>query len=460
MDRFPPLPTANASLPMADYVAVALCEALLECDDARRTEALEALLRRDPPLLLWSIVRSGQWQDAPPDGIAEVAAWLSDCLLDVLRWPDEAFPGIAPKENAPTATARLGRLAGQRCSQAQAAQQFAAGDAGYLRAMLAGAGEWLADDVSASFQADQMAFPKWLAEFERLSPGQAIGISGEASDIGKAVERAWTSMPLEGRGGAMLRKLAGRLRRLRELETEFSAALEREKLDALKELAYGASHEINNPLANISTRAQTLLRDETDPERRKKLATINSQAFRAHEMIADMMLFARPPQLEPEPLDLQDVVSDVLAELAEDAAEQGTRLNFRAADQPPASLVIAADGGQLRVALKAVVQNSLEAIGVGGRVEIALQEPEPHNGRPHAGNLIRIVVTDTGPGLTPEVRRHLFDPFYCGREAGRGLGLGLSKAWRIVTAHGGRIEVESEPGRGATFALCLPHRPD
>ena len=71
---------------------------------------------------------------------------------------------------------------------------------------------------------------------------------------------------------------------------DFEQRLEREKLEALKELAYGASHEINNPLANIAARAQTLLDDEIDPERRRKLLAIHRQALRAHEMIADLML--------------------------------------------------------------------------------------------------------------------------------------------------------------------------
>ena len=67
-----------------------------------------------------------------------------------------------------------------------------------------------------------------------------------------------------------------------------------------------------------------------------------------------------------------------------------------------------------------------------------------------------IRVTDDGPGITPEERRHIFDPFYSARQAGRGLGLGLSKCWRIVTNHGGRIEVESRPGQGTTFVITLP----
>ena len=67
-----------------------------------------------------------------------------------------------------------------------------------------------------------------------------------------------------------------------------------------------------------------------------------------------------------------------------------------------------------------------------------------------------VLVADDGPGIKPEERRHLFDPFYSARQAGRGLGFGLSKAWRIVTGHGGSIEVESEPGEGAVFVIKLP----
>jgi signal transduction histidine kinase len=86
-----------------------------------------------------------------------------------------------------------------------------------------------------------------------------------------------------------------KLARLQELEQRFDDAVERAKLEAMKELAYGAGHEINNPLANIATRAQTLLHEETDPEKRRKLAAINAQAFRAHEMIADIALATTVP---------------------------------------------------------------------------------------------------------------------------------------------------------------------
>src|SRR5437867_12492917 len=115
---------------------------------------------------------------------------------------------------------------------------------------------------------------------------------------------------------------------------DFAAALEAAKLQALYNFAYGLSHEINNPLANIATRAQTLLVDEKDPERRRKLATIVQQAFRAHEMIADLMLFARPPTLRLEAVDLAKLADTVVAEMQEQAREQGIRL-IRAGDAGP-----------------------------------------------------------------------------------------------------------------------------
>jgi hypothetical protein len=152
-------------------------------------------------------------------------------------------------------------------------------------------------------------------------------------------------------------------------------------------------------------------------------------------------------------VDLHDVVTDVLAELAPQAAAQGTQLVARIGKEQSAAAI--ADGTQLRVALHAVVRNALEAVGAGGRVDVALETSLPDNGEPE-GCPLRIVVSDTGPGISPEVRRHLFDPFFSGREAGRGLGFGLSKCWRILVAHGGRIDVESESGRGAKFVLCLP----
>jgi signal transduction histidine kinase len=79
-----------------------------------------------------------------------------------------------------------------------------------------------------------------------------------------------------------------------------------------------------------------------------------------------------------------------------------------------------------------------------------------HGGANSPSGPIEITIADNGPGIPPEVRPKIFDPFFSGREAGRGLGFGLSKAWRIVTMHGGTIDVRATPGGGATFVITLP----
>ncbi len=231
------------------------------------------------------------------------------------------------------------------------------------------------------------------------------------------------------------------------MSAEEDARLEREKLAAMKELAYGASHEINNPLANIAARAQTLLRDEIHPERRRALEAIHQQAMRAHEMISDLMLFARPPALQLEQVDLVGLLGDIVSDLQPACEQRNVRLLLQTENQP---LEITADRQQLRVAVNAVCTNSLEAIGESGSIRLNLRPAA----EPPAAAAIEI--TDTGPGISEEVRRHLFDPFFSGREAGRGLGFGLSKCWRIITSHGGTIAVSSDPGAGTTITLQLP----
>ncbi len=254
-------------------------------------------------------------------------------------------------------------------------------------------------------------------------------------------------------------------------DVDFLSAVEAAKLQALYNFAYGLSHEINNPLANIATRAQTLLVDEKNPERRRKLATIVQQAFRAHEMIADLMLFARPPAIRPESVDLIALADTVVGEMQERAREQATELT-RTGDAGP--LIAHVDRTQIAVALKAIIQNGLEAVKQGGSVRISAERgtrnaeqgivPPPHFNASDSvtprsalrAPSLCLTITDTGPGIPDHIRPHIFDPFFSGREAGRGLGLGLSKAWRIVDLHGGRIDVESSPTDGAKFTIALP----
>ncbi len=245
---------------------------------------------------------------------------------------------------------------------------------------------------------------------------------------------------------------------LDNIEARFQERLQAEKLASLAEFAAGAGHEINNPLAVIAGRAQLLERDESDPERRRELVLIRTQALRVHEMIADLMLFARPPEPRFEQCDVSRLLDELVAELQPQAAERQTALQYQTADGPR---VIRADPVQLKVALRALCENSLQALGRGGHIELSLRNALRTVGGENAPDTrsveaVQIVVRDDGPGIPPEIRGHIFDPFYSGRPAGRGLGLGLSKCWRIVTAHGGSIELTSQVGLGTEFVVTLP----
>jgi signal transduction histidine kinase len=335
----------------------------------------------------------------------------------------------------------------------------AAASEGCLAALLHNADDWLQQAAANSSSPAASLLPAWLAGGDH-SPtvAKVAGVirSREASNEATPPEldlptcrnraeqarEAWLapgSWPEE-----QLTTLATKLTRLAQLETDFSKTLEREKLHSMAELAAGAGHEINNPLAVIAGRAQLFLHEEKDPERRRGLALINAQAMRVYEMIADLRLYARPPEPERQELDLVRHVDRLLEELGPRAAEQETALR-RTGHSGPLSVTV--DPAQWAVALKALVTNALEALGGGGHIAIELS-------RQQDATCVRVI--DDGPGIAANDLPHIFDPFFSARQAGRGLGMGLSKCWRIVTNHGGHIDVESQPGHGATFTIRLP----
>lgn len=233
--------------------------------------------------------------------------------------------------------------------------------------------------------------------------------------------------------------------------------LEREKLEAMAEFAAGAGHEINNPVAAIVGRVQMLLPGETNADRRHQLQTIAAQALRIRDMIGDAMLFARPPAPERALCDLAELVEREAATLREMAAARGTSIKFDL--RPPAPVSV--DRTQLAIVLHALVRNSFEALRSGGEIRMqvtAEDSPPAAHSSPTAPRKRSCVlsVMDNGPGFSESERRHLFDPFYSGRQAGRGLGFGLPKCWRIITQHEGSIEATSETGR-TQFVIRLPH---
>jgi signal transduction histidine kinase len=243
-----------------------------------------------------------------------------------------------------------------------------------------------------------------------------------------------TVLPTESEGGHdSIQNLARTVQRLRSLETAFDARLQKSKLDAIKQLAYGLSHEINNPLANISTRAQSLKRDEQDATKAATLQRIVDQVFRAHEMIADLMFYANPSPTNPKPCDLVAMIQNVVDGFRDEADRQAIRIEVSV---PRSEVRKKVDETMFAEALRVLIRNAIEAIGCQGTIVVSLVAGEGPT---------QIHVADSGPGLSAEARQHAFDPYFSGREAGRGLGLGLCRAYRITQLHGAELSLASGP---------------
>jgi signal transduction histidine kinase len=443
MDFLPGLPSTAGTIryPLTSMTARALVCAL-SGDSAERRCALMVALADDPSLARWAQAARQFGGEAAAETGEEMAAWLAKTLPELWGPPLQAPDAADPWGCSPAAAALAWAAAG--CAR-EFAEPFGA-DAAARAAWRA-----LVDDSTAELP------PETPTVTEQARRALAFGGLEAADEHFRACADRWSELApaYEARWladdpswAACLPGLCRSQVRLADLEGRFDEALRDAKLIALKAFAYGAGHEINNPLANIASRAQSLLADEPHPERRRKLAAINTQAFRAHEMLADLMLFARPPALAPQAVDLVALSLEVVAHFQSQAAEQDTAF---VVEGPPGPVTAWADPVQLRVALLALAQNALEAVGTCGRVtlEVALQRS--------AGQEYAVIsLRDTGPGIPPEDLGRIFDPFYSGREAGRGLGFGLPKAWRIATGHGGRLEALSEFGQGATFRLWLP----
>jgi signal transduction histidine kinase len=433
-------------LPLCDSSAMAVALVLVTSDSATRTAKLAEAMVVDPALSIWTLLRrsnspADEISDALPSAqsIREIADWLSPRLTAAVELSGESLASFTSEQYGRFAALVAESVGAARETMRATGTASATSDPAYLAALTTRWSEWLAAlrPLNSAAEANSAKLPQLSAESRA------------------AADEAWRRWLNEIPGiQELVPVLAAHTKRLAAFETSFDARLQSAKLDAMKEFAYGAGHELNNPLANIATRAQTLLAGESDPERRRRLAAINTQAFRAHEMLADMMLFARPPQPNLQAVDVVQLIDDVIATIADDAAAQETSLHTHSRRD---AVTIQADPVQLRMAVLALCRNSLEALGKGGNLSLELcvsDTDKPLNG-PNC-ETVEITVSDDGPGIPPDVRNKIFDPFFSGREAGRGLGLGLSKCWRIVSLHGGQIDCLSQPGHGTSFTLTLP----
>jgi signal transduction histidine kinase len=240
-------------------------------------------------------------------------------------------------------------------------------------------------------------------------------------------------------------------RSLEDAERGQTLRLQEAKLTAMAEFAAGAGHEINNPLAVILGQAQYLLGHEAewfapDPEgeARKALQKIVGQTRRIHGLLRDLMQFARPPRPNSRTVPLGDLLLSTRDNLTPLAIERQVRLELEGVF---AGLCVEGDVTQLRHALGSVVRNGVEAAPSGGWVRISC-------GAPEEGSLT-VVVEDSGPGLSSEAAEHAFDPFFCGRSAGRGRGLGLPTAWQLVRQNGGELRFAPKDGEPTRFVFTL-----
>ncbi len=236
--------------------------------------------------------------------------------------------------------------------------------------------------------------------------------------------------------------------RTRELEQAQAQLVEAQKLAAIGQLGGGVAHEINNPLTGILGQAQLLL--ENKPEGNPDLPAlrrIEELARRSREITQNLLRFSQQ-RAEPEfvPVDLNRVVQETLTLLGGQIRDAGIALDL---DLGPGLPLVRGDPGHLQQVLLNLLSNARTAcLGVpSGRISLETSAP--------AGE-VRLEVRDTGKGIASENRPRIFEPFFTTKEIWSNVGLGLSVSYRIVAEHGGRILVDSEPGRGSTFTVTLP----
>ena len=262
------------------------------------------------------------------------------------------------------------------------------------------------------------------------------------------VVEAWKAWAAQVAGRALLeRRLNAAVAGCRESARAERGRIRAAKLDALAEFAAGAGHELNNPLAVIVGRAQLLMAQADDPDAVRSLGIILGQAQRTHRILRDLMFVARPSEPRPRACRPAEVLRACLADFRPECEARGLRLEG-AFDEPDLQAWIDPDG--LRHVAEVLLRNAIQASaagGPGGSIQLRA-------GR--QGRELRLWVVDSGKGVGEAEAVHLFDPFYCGRQAGRGLGLGLPRAARIVERAGGALTWTSSPGQGSVFQVRLP----
>lgn len=240
----------------------------------------------------------------------------------------------------------------------------------------------------------------------------------------------------------MSRKMASDIEQLRQLNEQL---IRTEKLAAMGTLSAGVAHEVNNPLASISSLIQMMQRRENlDQDTAEKLKLISTQITRITQVTKDMMDFARARPAAKSLADINRIIEMSLRLASFDKSFQNLRLEKSYAEKLPG---IFADGDQLQQVFLNLLLNARDAMPAGGELSVTTSNSDGE---------IKIEIADSGTGIEAANVKQIFDPFFTTKPAGKGTGLGLAVCYGIVTAHGGRIEAAANQNGGTTFLVALP----
>ena len=245
----------------------------------------------------------------------------------------------------------------------------------------------------------------------------------------------------------------------------FEQAVESASRRAIYQFAYGLTHEINNPLANIAARAQQMIANAASDSDRRSLATIVDQSMRAHEMLAEMMRVVQPRPLQTRIENIVAIVGDAAAIQERKWAHLKILCVHRMASKP---LYCSIDRAAMTESVCSILENALQVCRPNDRIEIVCDEVElnhPDYGPADVvsrlpGPRIRIAIRDTGPGMPCEVTDRAWDLYFSGREHGRGLGISLANVRQTIDAHGGLVWIQSKPNAGCSVEIRLPKSPE
>lgn len=278
-------------------------------------------------------------------------------------------------------------------------------------------------------------------------PSRCLMPGGAAERETRFADRTWLvrSFPFEEEGASVVvykdvtdeREVSRRL-------------LHAEKMSAVGQLAGGVAHEINNPLGGILAFAQMMSREERSAEDSENLRLIQDAAVRAKKIVDSLLRFSRRPQSDEKgPVDLAAVAEEALF-LVKPQMKGGDFEIVR--ELRPASAL--ANANQIQQVLVNLLVNAIQAVGRRGRIVVS-------TGLDGSGRAT-VAVSDSGPGVKPEIAKRIFEPFFTTKPEGQGTGLGLSICYQIAEDHGGTIRLDSAPGQGARFVVELPAagRPD